>query len=295
MSTATAGHPFVERRTRPRVAGSRSFFEQLVVSKKVKRGRTKAILLPVAAALHVIALAAVVVVPLLASEDLPQPTTAGGIRAFFVEPAAAPPPPPPPPAPPKAPAVTAPKPTKVEAPKPVEEPKFVAPIETPVEVPVEEVAGTEGAELADAGVTGGVEGGVAGGVEGGVQGGVEGGTVGGELGGQVGGVIGGAVEAPPPPSEPVRVGGNVKEPKKLRNVAPVYPDVAKQARVQGVVVLEATIDTSGRVDNVRVLRGIPLLNEAAVEAVKKWAYSPTMLNGIAVPVVMTVTVNFTLG
>jgi periplasmic protein TonB len=294
MSTVTADHAFVERRTRPRIAGSRRFFQDLIVSKKVKRGRVKAILLPIAAALHVIALAAVILVPLLASEDLPSVTTAGGIRAFFVEPAAAPPPPPPPPAPPKAAAVTAPKP-KVEAPKPVVEPKFVAPVETPTEVPVAEATGTEGAALPDTGVSGGVEGGVAGGVEGGVQGGVEGGTVGGELGGQVGGVVGGAVEAPPPPSEPVRVGGNIKEPKKLRNIPPVYPDVAKQARVQGVVVLEATIDTSGRVDNVRVLRGIPLLNEAAVDAVKKWVYSPTMLNGTPVPVIMTVTVNFTLG
>ncbi|HET8647139.1 MAG TPA: energy transducer TonB, partial [Vicinamibacteria bacterium] len=75
---------------------------------------------------------------------------------------------------------------------------------------------------------------------------------------------------------------------------PVYPEMAKQARVQGTVVLEATIDPSGRVDNVRVLRGIPLLNEAALDAVRKWVYSPTLLNGTPVPVIMTVTVNFTL-
>jgi protein TonB len=294
MSTATVGQPLVERRSRPRVAGSRRFFEQLVVSKKQKRGRVKAVLLPVAAALHVVALAAVVLVPLLTSQDLPEITTAGGIRAFFVEPAAAPPPPPPPPAPPKARAVTAPTPKKVEAPKPVVEPKFVAPIEVPPELPATEIPGTEGVALPDAGVAGGVEGGVAGGVEGGVVGGVEGGTVGGTLGGEVGGVIGGEVKEEPP-SEPVRVGGNIKEPRKLRNVPPVYPDVAKQARVQGVVILEATIDKSGRVDNVRVLRGVPLLNEAALDAVRKWAYSPTLLNGEPVPVVMTVTVNFTLG
>jgi protein TonB len=277
------------------VAGSRRFFEQLIVSRQGKQGRGKALLLPIAAAIHVLALAAVIVVPLF-SEDLPQPTTAGGIRAFFVEPAAAPPPPPPPPAPPKAAAVTPPKTPKVEAPKPVEVPKFVAPVETPVELPEAPVAGTEGVALPDAGVTGGVEGGVAGGVEGGVVGGVEGGTVGGELGGQVGGEVGGTgtEPKPEPPAGPVRVGGNIKEPKKLRNVPPQYPDVAKQARVQGVVVLEATIDRSGRVDNVRVLRGIPLLNEAALDAVRKWVYSPTMLNGEPVPVVMTVTVNFTL-
>ena len=126
-----------------------------------------------------------------------------------------------------------------------------------------------------------------------VVGGVEGGTV----GGVSGGVIGGVPEAPEPPKPtgPVRVGGQIKEPRKLKNVPPVYPDVAKQARIQGVVVLEATIDPSGRVDNVRVLRGIPMLNESAVDAVRKWTYSPTLLNGVPVPVIMTVTVNFTLG
>jgi periplasmic protein TonB len=294
---STASYPLVERRSRPRAA-SRRFFDQLVVSGKAKRGRAKAWLLPVAAVLHVAVLGAVVLVPLLGSQDMPEPTTAGGIRAFFVEPAAAPPPPPPPPAPPKAAAVAAPKQAKVEAPKLVEAPKFVAPIETPPELPQEEVVGTEGLAVADTGVAGGVEGGVAGGVEGGVQGGVEGGVVGGVEGGTVGGEIGGVVGGEPkeePPAGPVRVGGKIKEPKKLRNIAPVYPEVAKQARVQGVVVLEATIDPSGRVDNVRVLRGIPLLNESAVDAVKKWVYSPTLLNGTPVPVIMTVTVNFTLG
>jgi len=81
----------------------------------------------------------------------------------------------------------------------------------------------------------------------------------------------------------------------VKNVAPIYPDIAKQARVQGVVVLEATIDASGHVDNLRVLRGVPLLNEAAIAAVKQWVYSPTLLNGTPVPLIMTVTVNFTLG
>ena len=298
MSTASYGYPFVERRSRPRPSTSRRFFDQLVVSGKKQRGRAKTLLLPLAAALHVAVLAAVIVVPLF-SQDLPQPTTAGGIRAFFVEPAAAPPPPPPPPAPPKAAAVAAPKPTKMEIPKPTTPPKFVAPVETPPELPKEQSVGTEGLQVADAGVSGGVEGGSPAGVEGGVPGGVEGGVVGGVEGGTVGGTgTGGGEPAPkaeePKPSGPVRVGGKISEPKKLRNIPPVYPEVAKAARVQGVVVLEATIDPSGRVDNVRVLRGIPMLNEAAVEAVKKWVYSPTLLNGTPVAVIMTVTVNFTL-
>jgi protein TonB len=93
----------------------------------------------------------------------------------------------------------------------------------------------------------------------------------------------------------VRVGGRVKEPRKLKNVEPTYPDIAKQARISAVVILEAVIGTSGRVEQVKVLRGHPLLNDAAVNAVKQWVYSPTTLNGTAVPVIMTVTVNFTLG
>jgi protein TonB len=151
----------------------------------------------------------------------------------------------------------------------IEQPKFVAPVEVPTEVKPE-----ESMDL-------GIEGGVAGGVEGGVPGGV------------VGGVVGGLPEAPPPPAA-VRVGGQIKEPKKLKNVPPAYPDIAKQARVQGVVILECTISPQGKVTDVRVLRGIPLLDAAAIEAVKQWVYSPTLLNGVPVPVIMTVTVNFRL-
>jgi periplasmic protein TonB len=146
---------------------------------------------------------------------------------------------------------------------------FTAPIETPDEVKPE-----EGIDL-------GVEGGVPGGVEGGVPGGV------------VGGVVGGLPDAPPPP-QAVRVGGQIKEPKKLKNVPPTYPEIAKQARVQGVVILECTISPQGKVTDVKVLRGIPLLDQAAIDAVKQWVYSPTLLNGVPVPVIMTVTVNFRL-
>jgi protein TonB len=98
----------------------------------------------------------------------------------------------------------------------------------------------------------------------------------------------------PPPVRAVRVGGTIAEPTKLRHVNPVYPDIAKQARVQGVVILEATISPTGKVTAVKVLRGVPLLNEAALEAVKQWEYTPTLLNGVPVPVIMTITVNFRL-
>jgi TonB family protein len=99
---------------------------------------------------------------------------------------------------------------------------------------------------------------------------------------------------PPPPSVPVRVGGAIKEPKKLKDVRPVYPAIAQQARVQGVVILECTIDGAGKVTDTKVLRSIPLLDLAAQEAVRQWLYTPTLLNGVPVPVIMTVTVSFTL-
>jgi protein TonB len=99
---------------------------------------------------------------------------------------------------------------------------------------------------------------------------------------------------PPKPREPVTVGGNIKMPAKLRGSAPVYPAIAQAAGVQGTVILEALLDDSGRVQNVRVLRSIHLLDQAAVDAVRTWEYTPTLLNGVPVPVVMTVTVTFTL-
>jgi TonB family protein len=94
---------------------------------------------------------------------------------------------------------------------------------------------------------------------------------------------------------PVRVGGDIKEPTKLRDVRPVYPAEAQAARVQGVVIIEAVIDTNGNVADAKVLRSVPMLDEAAVGAVKQWRFTPTLLNGAPVPVIMTVTVNFALG
>src|SRR5262245_3654341 len=98
----------------------------------------------------------------------------------------------------------------------------------------------------------------------------------------------------PTPVKAVRVGGTIKEPTRIRTAAPIYPDLSKQARVQGVVILEATISPQGKVSHVRVLRGIPLLDQAAIDAVKQWEYTPTLLNGVPVPVIMTVTLNFRL-
>ena len=100
--------------------------------------------------------------------------------------------------------------------------------------------------------------------------------------------------APPPRVQPVPVGGHIREPRRLTYVPPVYPTIAQTAKVEGMVILEATIDETGAVRDVRVLRSIPLLDRAAVDAVSRWRYLPTTLNGVAVPVIMTVTVRFTL-
>jgi len=97
------------------------------------------------------------------------------------------------------------------------------------------------------------------------------------------------------PPAAIRVGGSIAEPRKTRHVNPVYPKVAVQSRIQGVVVLECTISPTGKVVEVRTVRGTELLTEAAIEAVRQWEYTPTLLNGVAVPVIMTVTVNFKLG
>ena len=103
-----------------------------------------------------------------------------------------------------------------------------------------------------------------------------------------------AVGAQAQPAEPVRVGGNIIAPTKTKNIDPVYPPVAQAARVSGVVILEAVIGPDGRVTNVNILRSVPLLDDAAVAAVRQWEYTPTLLNGVPVPVIMTVTVNFQL-
>lgn len=114
----------------------------------------------------------------------------------------------------------------------------------------------------------------------------------------------GAVPPPPPPPPdaavsksgmaPVRVGGNIRVPTKLKDVRPLYPPAAQTAGIQGVVIIEATIDVDGRVGDAKVLRSIPELDQAALEAVRQWEFTPTELNGVLVPVIMTVTVNFTL-
>lgn len=107
---------------------------------------------------------------------------------------------------------------------------------------------------------------------------------------------------PPPPAEfglvdglvPIKVGGAITPPRKIRDVRPVFPEDAKVAGASGLVLLEAVIDTAGRVRDARVLRSVPTFDRAALDAVRQWMYEPTLIDGVARPVVMTVTVNFQL-
>jgi protein TonB len=95
-------------------------------------------------------------------------------------------------------------------------------------------------------------------------------------------------------AEAVRVGGKIRPPTKVKDVKPVYPDAARSGRVQGMVIVEATIGANGKVIDAKVLRSVPMLDQAALDAVKQWEFTPTLLNGKPVPVVMTVTINFKL-
>ena len=98
--------------------------------------------------------------------------------------------------------------------------------------------------------------------------------------------------APRAANAPVRVGGNISIPPRIVDAAPVMPEVARQAGIRGLVILEIIIGVDGRVTDAKVLRSIPLLDQAAIDAVRQWRYAPTLLNGAPVPVIMTATVNF---
>jgi TonB family protein len=97
-----------------------------------------------------------------------------------------------------------------------------------------------------------------------------------------------------PATRAVRVGGAIRNPTKTKNVLPVYPAVAKAARIGGTVLVEATIGPDGKVADARVVRSVPLLDQAALDAVRQWEYAPTRVRGVAVPVIITVAINFQL-
>jgi protein TonB len=237
-----------------------------------KTGDWKRATLPVAYVFEAIIVGMLVLVPLIYTEALPK----AQLMTFL----AAPPPPPPPPPPPVAAA-----PVRVTRHISVEDvmraptviPKTIAQVKDEPE------------PAPNAGV----------GVVGGVPGGMPGGSMGGVLGGVIGGVMSSAAPPPPPPPKPqapkrIRVGGQVESARLIFQPRPEYPPLAKMARIQGVVRLDAIISKDGSIQDLKVISGHPLLVKSALEAVQRWRYQPTLLNGDAVEVATEIDVNFTL-
>ena len=256
-------------------------FEQMILSEP--RGRKQwTMLLALAGQLALIG--ALIFIPMLTVQQLPLAQLSAVLIA---------PPPPPPPPPPPAPAPTAPRAVPV-VPRHFDANQLFAPKIVPKTVAVLPDLPQEPAEAP-----------AIAGVQGGVPGGQIGGTVGGVLGGVIGGVASAALPPPPPPApakapEPtapkiIRVGGQVEAAMVISAPPPVYPVLAKEARVGGTVHLDAVIGEDGHIENLKVLSGPPLLIEAAVSAVKQWTYRPTILNGKPVKIATQIMVNFQLG
>jgi protein TonB len=230
-----------------------------VTETRPRAGRAAGGTLAVSVIAHAAILAAVIVVPLLATDTLPALSDPLGSYIDVVLP----------PSPPPAPAVNR---TRMTTKDPAPD---AAPVEPPDEI-VAEIVHQPAGDLSIGDVISTPDGGV-------------------------GDVIGTGpvvdVPQPPtppaPPARPVRLSA-YEMPRKVRDVAPTYPRIAQNAGVEGIVIVEAVIAVDGSVRDARVLRSVPLLDGAALDAVKQWRYAPTRLNGVAVPVIVTVTVQFRL-
>jgi protein TonB len=224
--------------------------------------------------IQILLLGFLVMIPLIWFDELPGAQLSALITA--------PPPPPPPPPPPAA---APPKVVKV-IPRQMDAGKLMQPKVIPKDI--KQIQEDE-APSANLGVAGGVPGGVSGGA----------------LGGVLGGILGGVPTAAPPPpkKEPpkaaprpsiIPVGGRVQNALLIRNPQPIYPQIAKSARISGTVELSAIIGEDGKIQQLTVVSGHPLLRQAALDAVKQWVYKPTMLNEQPVKVSTTIDVIFTL-
>ena len=233
-----------------------------------KTGNWKRATIPVAYIFEIILVGCLILYPLLVVEGLPK-------SSLMVSLTAPPPPPPPPPpraaAPPKIPVHRVTVDDIMNAPTVI--PKTIRQVKDEPEPPPQAAAG--------------------------VVGGVPGGVPGGSAGGVLGGIIGSNAPPPPPPPKAatpkrIRVGGQVESAKLIFKPQPEYPPLAKMARIQGTVRLEAIISKDGTIQDLKVIQGHPLLVKAALEAVQRWRYQPTLLNGDPVEVVTEIDVNYTL-
>lgn len=284
VSVETAIHEVLNSNIRPAVAvvspapktlektetSRPGLFADALLEKRHLAKQSKPAELLVALSLHVVLIAG----PILAGLYF---TDTADLRAFTTTLLVAPPPPPPP-----APAMAG---IKVHGAKRVfvQQGKLLAPTYIPKEVAQIKEAPLE-SEFLD-----------------GVSGGVPGGVPGGQLGGVIGGIVGSVAHTnlPAPAATvsnkaPLRVGGRVRFPRILVKTAPVYPTVARATKTQGVIQIDAIIDTQGNVIEMRAVSGPPILIPAALSAVRNWKFEPTYLNDQAVPVELVVTVNFQL-
>jgi protein TonB len=243
-------------------------FEEMVVSSPNPKKTNKRWTVIVSMVFQVAFLSILILIPLIYTEALPKTMMATMLTA---------PPPPPPPPPPPAPA-------QIVRVKPqahlMDAGKLVAPKVIPKDVKI--IKEEAEPDMSSVGMTGGVPGGVAGG----------------SMGGVLGGVIGGMGGAPPPPKPkltgPLKVGGNVQAARILNRVQPLYPPLARQTRISGTVRLHAIISKDGSIQQLEVISGHPLLQQAALDAVRQWRYQPTLLNGEPVEVDTTIDVIFSL-
>ncbi|MBI4466029.1 MAG: energy transducer TonB [Acidobacteria bacterium] len=240
-------------------------FDQLLESSTIQKKSRNPWAYGISLVVQTLMIGVMILIPLLYTEALPKQE----MLSWLV----APPPPPPPPPPPAAEVVK----RVVRKVSLMDAGKLRAPREIPREIAMIK----EDPIQDDFGVVGGVPGGIPGG----------------QLGGVIGGVLGGIPSVAPPPQitpQRIRVSSGVQEAKILQKIEPVFPPIAKQARIQGTVRLEAIIAKDGSIQNLRVIEGHPLLVQAALQAVQQWRYQPTLLNNEPVEVVTFIDVIFRL-
>jgi periplasmic protein TonB len=255
------------------VAAQQDVFAEAMLERSSTRQKRHPLKWAISLGAHTAVLILLLLLPLYFSQGLDMHRFNMTLLTAPLPPAAAPPPPPP----------TAVAHVEKVTPKTFTPGKLTAPSFVPKAVPVVNDAAPP--DVAIAAMPGGVPGGIS--------------------GGQIGGVLGGvmkevAMPAATPevaegPKKPVRVGGDVKPPRLLSGPPPVYPILAKQSHIQGTVIIEAIIDEHGNVIEARAISGPPLLISAAIKAVSQRKYEPTVLDGEAMPVDLTVEVNFRTG
>jgi protein TonB len=242
-------------------------FEDSLIESGGRRGGKRGATTLLSFVLQAILLGILILIPLIYTEALPKQQ----LMTFLV----APPPPPPPPPPPAA--------QQIKVVKQIISEINNGQLRTPTKIP-EKVQMIKEEEAPPAAGIGGVVGGVPGGIPGG------------QMGGVIGGIISSTPVAVPKVATPlrVRVSQGVSQGLLIHQVKPNYPPLARQARIQGAVVLQAVIAKDGTIQGLHVVSGHPMLTGSAVEAVKQWRYKPYFLNGEPVEVETVVTVNFTL-